>query len=128
MNERNNDTNVTALAFGTPQEPGTRLYLPPERLVKNDPVRMEWPRYDDAGGASAGIWSGEVGAWTITFPPGQYEFFHVLSGRGAVISDAGMRQDFSAGESVLIPPGFSGVFEVVEKVEKHFFFLRSTAG
>ncbi len=117
--------DVASVCFALPEGPGQLLSLAPGRLLRGEPVREDWPHFETADGRlSAGIWRGTPGAWRVDFPAGQYEFFTVLSGRGAVRSDSGETRPFGPGEAVLMPAGFHGVFEVHETVTKQYCFVQ----
>ena len=117
---------VQSFCFGAPQGEGTLLSLSPERLLRGQPERRDWPVFERADGkVSTGIWSGTAGAWRIDFPAGQFEFFHVLSGIGAIVPDEGERKPFGPGDAVMVPEGFRGVFEVTEKVTKQYMFVQN---
>lgn len=94
----------------------------PERLVSGNPLRSTRNHYDGAG-VSAGLWSCEPGAWRIAFDPGKDEFFHVISGRIRITDDEGLTSEFGPGEACVIPGGFTGTFEVVEAVVKHYVLI-----
>jgi hypothetical protein len=61
-------------------------------------------------------------------PPGSFktarqgvnEVILVLEGRGTLVSDAGERVDHEAGDMVLIPNGWSGVWEIHEHFRKQY--------
>jgi uncharacterized cupin superfamily protein len=93
-----------------------------DRLEAGDPQRRTWTLYEaPQGDLSAGIWACEVGRWRIVFPEGKDEYFFVLE--GVVRLHDGMRggfTEFRAGQGGVIPGGFTGAFEVVEPVRKHF--------
>lgn len=108
------------IAFAEPVEP--EFDRPrPDRLVKGNPLRTTWNHFTAAGGdLSAGIWSCEPGAWNIAFPEGKDEFFCVISGRIRICDAAGQAREFGPGEAAVIPAGFTGTFEVLEAVKKHY--------
>lgn len=98
----------------------------PDRLVSGNPLRTTWNHYENAG-VSAGTWACEVGSWRIAFPEGKDEFFHVIIGRIRITDDAGIAKEFGPGEACVIPGGFTGLFEVVEPVRKHYVIVERPA-
>jgi uncharacterized cupin superfamily protein len=73
-----------------------------------------------ADGVSAGIWQCEPGRWRIEFGPHEHEYFFVLEGRARLHSIDGTVTDLGPGQAAVIPAGFRGSFEVLERVRKHF--------
>lgn len=101
----------------------------PERLVRGDPSRTTWEHYaNPSGEVSCGVWACEVGAWRIAFDETSDEYFHVLEGRIRITDDEGNACEFGAGEACVIPAGFTGVFEVLEPVKKHYVMVKRKAG
>lgn len=96
------------------------------RRVSGNPLRTTWNHYEN-NGVSAGVWACEVGAWRIAFADETDEFFHVLSGRIRITDDQGTAREFGAGEACVIPGGFTGLFEVLEPVRKHYVFVERGA-
>ena len=94
----------------------------PHRLVTGNPKRTTWNHYESSG-VSAGLWECEIGSWRIAFEEDKDEFFHVLSGRIRITDDLGKSRNFGPGEACVIPGGFSGLFEVLEPVKKHYVFI-----
>ncbi len=99
-----------------------------DRLVKGNPRRVTQTEFTAGSGQGngeldAGQWSCEVGAWRIEFAANRDEFFHLLSGRIRLCDADGLVTEVGPGESAVIPAGFSGVFEVVEPVVKHFVLV-----
>ncbi len=100
----------------------------PDRLVAGNPLRATWNHYEHAG-VSAGRWCCEPGVWRIAFDPDKDEFFHVIAGRIRITDDTGVSREFGPGEACVIPGGFTGTFEVVEAVTKHYVLVtRSQIG
>lgn len=96
----------------------------PDRVVRGNPRRTTWNHFTSASGeVSAGVWSCEVGSWRIEFGPALDEFFYVISGRVRVVGDDGQTVEVGPGESIVIPAGFKGVFDVVEPVTKHYVIV-----
>lgn len=98
----------------------------PERLVRGNPLRTTYEHFLAANGQlSAGLWQCEPGAWNIAFAPGKDEFFCVIEGRLRITDQAGLANEFSAGQACVIPGGFTGVFEVLETVRKYYVLLEN---
>lgn len=102
----------------------------PERLISGNPQRQTWNHYTNATGeVFAGIWSCEVGSWRIEMSPTEDEFFFVTAGRCQLIDESGVAVEARAGESLLIPAGFKGIFAVLEPMQKHYMIIeRRTTG
>ncbi len=99
----------------------TEKYAPSELLVKGNPKQiLESYFVSDDGRFRTGIWSGERGAYRLEFGATKHEFFLVLDGHVRVTPDGGPASDYRAGEACVIPAGFRGVFEIVERARKHY--------
>lgn len=96
----------------------------PDRLVRGNPRRTTWTHCSNpALGSDAGLWACEPGAWNIAFPADKEEFFCVLEGKIRITDARGHAETFGPGESCVIPPGFTGTFEVLEAVRKYFYVV-----
>jgi len=94
------------------------------RLIAGAPKLTVWNHYADASGQFfAGVWAATRGAWRVRYS--EHEFCHLLEGRIAVVSDEGVRCEFGAGDSFVIPAGFSGVWEVLEDCRKLYAIFGS---
>lgn len=100
----------------------------PDRLVSGNPLRTTEEYFlAPAGDLSAGIWACEPGAWNIAFAPGKDEFFCVIEGRIRISDASGKACEFGPGEAGVIPAGFTGCFEVLQAVRKHYVVLERPA-
>lgn len=73
----------------------------------------------EAGG-STGIWECRPGGWPVVNRP-DTEFTYIISGRARLTDDAtGAVTDISGGDLVILPPGWSGRWDVIETVRKVF--------
>lgn len=97
-------------------------YPHPDRLVSGNPTRTTWNHYD-INGVSSGLWDCEPGAWNIAFAKGKDEFFHVISGRLRITDASNVAREFGPGDAGIIPAGFTGVFEVLAHVRKHYVII-----
>jgi uncharacterized cupin superfamily protein len=96
----------------------------PDRLVRGNPQRTTWEYFLSASGdLSAGIWACEPGAWNIAFALGKDEFFCVIEGRLRITDSDGNAAEFGPGDACVIPSGFTGSFEVLESVRKHYVLM-----
>lgn len=95
-----------------------------ERREVGDPERRTWVLHESAAeGLSAGIWECEPGRWRIEFGPHEHEYFIVLEGLCRVHDVEGRAESFGPGQAVVLPPGFQGSFEVIERMRKHFVIV-----
>lgn len=101
-----------------------------DRLEAGDPLRRTWTLYEaPQGDLSAGLWACEVGRWRIAFPAGKDEYFFLLEGIVRLHDgERGSYTEFRAGQGGVIPGGFTGAFEVVEPVRKHFVVVDRATG
>lgn len=95
-----------------------------ERAIGVPPLRTTWERYAAASAAlSVGEWACEPGVWRIAFHAGRHEFFHVLEGRLRIVGEDGDAREFGPGDACVIPAGFRGRFEVLERVRKRYVMI-----
>lgn len=120
----NVDTPMTLQIAGqaTPNPYPSTDYPRPDRLVDGNPCRQTWDCYSH-GPMSAGYWECEPGAWRIAFARDKQEFFLIIHGCVRLHADNGPTHTIGPGEAAIIPPGFTGVFEVIEAVRKYYVIV-----
>jgi len=92
-------------------------FLPADKLISGNPKQTIWQHYTDKTQKfSTGIWQSEIGKWKINYT--EEEFCQILEGVSLITDAAGSAVTVSAGESFVIPSGFTGTWEVVEKTKK----------
>ena len=96
-----------------------RLADLPDVVVSGDPQHETQTKFTSPDGTLlAGTWTSTPGKWRAF--SGRDEFCVLLSGHVRLIHDDGSAQEYRAGDSFLIPNGFSGYWEVLETATKHF--------
>ncbi|MFZ5636773.1 MAG: cupin domain-containing protein [Pseudomonadota bacterium] len=99
-------------AGGEPRTP-----VAEDRLVSGRPTQAVANAWSDPTGVfHSGVWEGDVGAWRVHYT--EHEFCHMLAGRVRMRGDDGIETVVKAGDSFVIPAGFSGVWEVLEPARK----------
>ena len=73
------------------------------------------------GPTSAGSWWCEEGGWPSPAKRATTEVFYVLSGRGYVSDEDGQRHHFGPGDTVVLPKGWSGRWDILEAIHKVWF-------
>ncbi len=93
-------------------------YLPPaDRILAGVPQQSIVDAYGSADGKfSAGLWSGAVGRWRVAYT--EHELCHLLEGEVALHGDDGSVAHYGAGDSFVVPAGFTGEWEVVKAARK----------
>jgi uncharacterized cupin superfamily protein len=93
-------------------------YLPaPEKILSGHPRQRVWSQYTDASQKfSVGIWECEPGAWRVRYT--EEEYCRVVMGRSLLTSADGVVREVAAGDEFVIPRGFEGVWEVIERTRK----------
>lgn len=116
------------IAFSQSDSPPGYDHPKPERLVAGNPFRTTREHYvNSSGEVSCGVWACEVGAWRIVFDEFSDEYFHVLEGRIRITDTDGNASEFGPNEACVIPAGFTGTFEVLEPVKKHYVMVKRKA-
>ncbi|MGC3939702.1 cupin domain-containing protein [Roseobacter sp. EG26] len=96
-----------------------RLADLPDRVVEGDPHHETRSHFTSPDGTFlAGTWTSTPGKWHAFSD--RDEFCYIISGHVQLISEDGETQTFRAGDSFLIPNGFSGFWNVIETTTKHF--------
>ncbi|RKG34663.1 cupin domain-containing protein [Acinetobacter tianfuensis] len=113
-------SNIWLAGKGLTQSECTIDFPRPDRLVKGNPERHTYSAYAHPN-MDCGIWQCEIGAWNIVFADNKQEFFTVIEGHVCLHhKHSNVIVDIQAGEAGIIPPGFEGTFEVVQKVKKYY--------
>lgn len=86
-------------------------------VLGGDPVHRARNYFSDATGQMfAGVWESTPGRWRVKYT--ENEFCHIVAGEVRIESDDGMAWVFDAGDSFVVPAGFSGVWEVTRPLRK----------
>lgn len=93
----------------------------PERVVEGAPEFITRNHYTDSTERFfSGEWSATVGAWRVVYEPHEEEFCVLLEGHAQLLSDSGELVELRAGDSFVIPGGYSGVWRNLSPVRKHY--------
>jgi uncharacterized protein len=68
-----------------------------------------------------GIWECTPGTVTIDYK--EWEFCHFTAGKAKLTNDKGKSWTLKKGDAFIIPAGFKGTWETIEKVRKHYVIL-----
>jgi uncharacterized cupin superfamily protein len=91
----------------------------PSRLIRGAPAHRTWILDESADGKMfAGIWESTPGAWRVVYD--EWEFCTILAGVSVVTPDNAPSVTLKTGDSFVIRPGFTGVWDVVETTRKSF--------
>lgn len=90
------------------------------KVLKGDPVHSTW-NLEERDGLYAGLWQSTPGAWRVSYA--EFEYVHIRSGHSVLTGDDGSVTNLRAGDSYLIRPGFTGIWEVVETTLKDYVIL-----
>jgi uncharacterized protein len=92
---------------------------PEERILSGNPVTRTWNIEETPDGKLfAGVWEAAPGAWRVQYD--EWEFCEVESGHSIVTEDGGAPVHLRRGDRLVIRPGFTGVWEVVETTRKSY--------
>jgi uncharacterized cupin superfamily protein len=93
--------------------------VPADRVIAGAPLTRLWVHYDDpAQRLSAGEWEATPGKWRIAYT--EWEWMLFLSGRCVITGDDGTVITAGPGDAFVLEPGFTGTWEVLETVRKHW--------
>lgn len=87
------------------------------KLVAGDPRQGVANLYSDASARfHCGIWEAEPATWRVRYS--EHELCHMLRGRILIREDGGEPVEVRAGDSFVVPAGFSGTWQVIERARK----------
>ncbi|MBO9098071.1 MULTISPECIES: cupin domain-containing protein [unclassified Rhizobium] len=89
-----------------------------DRVLSGNPQFRTWSLDEAEGGIYAGIWEATPGSWRIVYE--EWEYFSILSGYSIVTEDGGEAHHLRAGDRMVLKPGFSGSWEVIETTRKDY--------
>ncbi|HEY4345934.1 MAG TPA: cupin domain-containing protein [Parvibaculum sp.] len=91
----------------------------PDRVIAGAPASRTWNAYETPDSQFfSGIWEAEPGSWRIEYT--EAEFCHILEGESRLTDAEGAVTVVRAGDAFVIPPGFTGTWEVVTRTRKHY--------
>jgi uncharacterized protein len=94
----------------------------PARIVSGSPATRTVNLHEGEGGRlHSGRWHSSPGRWRVVYD--EWEYCCIREGRGALTDDSGNRFEFVAGDSFIIQPGFTGLFDVIEALTKDYVIL-----
>ncbi len=89
----------------------------PDRVVSGNPIHTTWD-IEERDGLSAGLWQSTQGAWRVSYD--EWEYCHILAGHSVLTTEDGTRHELRAGDSIILRPGFKGVWEVLQTTLKDY--------
>lgn len=107
----------TLVDFATGAAETSRSSPAPDRIISGSPVHTARNFFsDETDQFFAGVWESTPGRWRVRYS--ENEFCHITRGRVRIEDDAGRHWSFKAGDSFVIPAGFSGTWDVQEALSK----------
>ena len=94
----------------------------PDRIISGTPTEETQNVFESADGkVFSGIWRATVGAWRVAYD--ETEYCYITKGRALLIDDSGASKEVSGGDGFVIEGGFTGVWKVLEDMEKHYMIV-----
>jgi len=104
------DINSISPELGAPEK---------DRIISGNPTTRTWNVEETPDGKIyAGIWEATPGKWRVSYE--EWEFCQIASGMSVVTGDDGASVTLKAGDSLVLRPGFTGTWEVVETTRKTY--------
>ncbi len=89
------------------------------RIVEGAPRTRTWTFSESADGKTlAGVWEATPGAWRVAYD--EWEYCCILEGESELLRAAAPPLRLRAGDHVVIEPGFTGIWRVIETTRKSF--------
>jgi uncharacterized cupin superfamily protein len=98
----------------------------PDRLLAGAPKHVARNFFTDPSGQLfAGVWESSPGKWRVKYT--ETEFCHITRGSVCIEDEAGAALTFRAGDSFVVPSGFSGTWQVLEPTAKLYVIFESAS-
>lgn len=92
----------------------------PARVVAGDPVHTTW-NVETRDNLYCGRWQSTPGAFRVAYT--EWEYVRIIKGISVLTEDGGAAVTLREGDSCILRPGFSGVWEVTETTLKDYVIL-----
>lgn len=92
----------------------------PAKVLEGDPVHSTWS-LEERDTIFAGLWQSTPGMWRVSYE--EWEYFHILEGYSVLTDSEGVATHLKAGDSLVIRPGFTGTWRVVETTLKDYVIV-----
>ncbi|MBM3521297.1 MAG: cupin domain-containing protein [Alphaproteobacteria bacterium] len=94
----------------------------PATLIKGKYKTKTWNHFTGENDRLyCGIWESTPDKVPVDYS--EWEFCHFIAGKAVLTNDKGRKWTLKAGDAFIIPAGFKGTWETVEKVRKHYVIL-----
>jgi len=108
--------------LGATAEPPEVSAPPPDRVIEGAPTFRTHVHYEAPDGRLfAGVWEATTGAWRVAYD--EWEWCRLRSGRCVVTPDGGEPKALGPGDAMVLEPGFTGVWSVIEPCAKDFVVM-----
>lgn len=88
-----------------------------DRVIAGDPEFTTW-NLEEADGLYAGVWQSTPGKWRVSYD--EWEYFNITQGHSILTAQDGTKTELKAGDRMVIRPGFTGTWEVLETTVKDY--------
>ena len=89
------------------------------KKVEGNPTMKTWIEYTSPDESMiTGCWEATPGTYHATYAA--WEFVHLIEGHVVITPDDDEPKRFGPGDAFIVEAGFSGTWEIQEKVYKHF--------
>lgn len=112
------DKSISDVVLFNRNEPEFSEYqAPADKCIEGQPVQRTWNHFTSTDEKFfSGIWEAEPGCWKIAYT--ENEFCRILEGESVLRDNQGNEITLRAGDNFVIPSGFQGEWQVVEKTRK----------
>lgn len=108
-----------------PATPGEVYFLPEHKRIVGNPQQTLWMQYTDPSKQFfVGLWRSEVGKWHVHYT--EEEHCHMLEGVSTITSASGEATTVRTGDHFVVPRGFVGTWEVLERTTKRFVMFEAS--
>jgi uncharacterized cupin superfamily protein len=116
-------TDLIIMKTGTKGAPQADLATPDRAKLMAGTYKTKTWNFDtqEEGRLFCGIWESTPGKVPVSYD--EWEFCHFISGKAVLTNEQGKRWTVKQGDAFIIPAGFKGTWETVEKVRKHYVIL-----
>ena len=122
--EQSDATSIVAFSSTAPEITISRPA--PDRLIEGTPEQKARNYFSDVTGQFfAGIWESTPGKWRVRYT--ETEFCHITRGSVYIEDGVGRGYTFKAGDSFVIPSGFSGTWYVKEPTAKLYVIFEAAS-